>query len=85
MEEHIAIRNHLMDHNYILLDGFENNVEEVGVSSDEDFEVIAVPEIYQIIPGVQNRTRIYVDNLGFKFYKRYARSNRVFLIWGRQK
>jgi hypothetical protein len=34
MGEHIAIRNHLMDHNYILPDGFENNVEEVGVSSD---------------------------------------------------
>jgi hypothetical protein len=44
MEEHIAIRNHLMDHNYILPDGLENNVEEVGVSSDEDVEVAAVPE-----------------------------------------
>jgi hypothetical protein len=40
MEEHIAIRNHLMDHNYILPDGFKNNIEEVSVSSDKDVEVI---------------------------------------------
>jgi hypothetical protein len=44
--------------------------------------VIAVPEIYQIIPGVQNRTSIYVDNFGLKYYKRYARGNRVFFTWG---
>jgi hypothetical protein len=78
-----------MDHNYILPDVFENNVEEVGVSLNEDVEVIAVTEIYQIIPGVQNRTRIdVVDNLGLKYkrgiiplYINITRGNRVYLIY----
>jgi len=61
--------------------------EEV-LEEEEDPEENAlnqVPVTYRLIPGVHHGSRVYVDNLGFKYYKREARVNRIYLVCERQK
>lgn len=59
----------------------------VSSESDENVEedVIGVPESYTIIPGIRHGTKIYVDNLGFKYYKRETRNTNIYLVCERQK
>jgi len=38
-----------------------------------------------LIPGIHHGSRVHVDNLGFKYYKREARVNRIYLECERQK
>ncbi|KAE9524085.1 hypothetical protein AGLY_015450 [Aphis glycines] len=44
-----------------------------------------IPVTYRVILGVHHGSRIYIDNLGFKYYKREARVNRIYLVCERQK
>jgi len=87
-EEIIALPDHLVDHNYFLPVVYEVDrivheeevVEEVEVLKEEEEEqIVGVSETYTLIPGVHNRSRIYIDNLGFKYYKREVRGHRVYV------
>jgi len=88
-EEIIAFPDHLVDHDYFLPVVYENDhivheeevVEEVEVleKEEEEEQIVGVSETYTLIPGVHNRSRIYVDNLGFKYYKRQVRGHRVYV------
>ncbi|XP_060857293.1 uncharacterized protein LOC132934900 isoform X3 [Metopolophium dirhodum] len=90
-EEIVALPDHLVDHDYFLPVVYEDDhilheeEEELEDEEDEEIVVVGVSETYSIIPGVQSRSRIYVDNLGFKYYKREARGGRVYLVCERQK
>lgn len=96
-QEIIALPDHLVDHDYFLPVVYEDDhivheeevVEEVEVLEEEEEEeeeqIVGVSETYTLIPGVHNRSRIYVDNLGFKYYKRQVRGHRVYLVCERQK
>ena len=58
----------------------EEEVEELDEEEEEEEEpIVRVSETYRLIPGVHNRSRIYVDNLGFKYYKRETRGQRVYV------
>ncbi|XP_025205737.1 uncharacterized protein LOC112602037 [Melanaphis sacchari] len=100
IEEEIGLPVHLLDHDYFRpvvyennpieeLDEVEQGVIEEEVLEDEDLveenPLNQVPLTYRMIPGVHHGSRIYVDNLGFKFYKREATINRVYLVCERQK
>jgi len=88
-EEIIALPDHLVDHDYFLSVIYEVDhtvheeevVEEVEVleEEEEEEEIVGVSETYTLIPGVHKRSRIYVDNLGFKYYKRQVRVHRVYV------
>lgn len=84
----IAVSNNSLDHEYFQPVVYANNhivqkinEKEIGFSSDEDNSEnnvnIDISETYKIVPGIQHRTRVYVDNLGFKYYKRETRGNRM--------
>jgi len=38
-----------------------------------------------MLPGIRRNSTIYVDNLGFKYYKKYVLANTITLICERQK
>lgn len=85
-EEIISLPDHLLEHNYSLPHVCENIqvdelVEEIEVEEENETEIIVVglSETYTLIPGVHNKSRIYIDNLGFKYYKREIRGNRVYV------
>ncbi|XP_060858630.1 uncharacterized protein LOC132935997 [Metopolophium dirhodum] len=94
-KEIIALRDHLVDHDYFLPVVYEDDhkvheeevFEEVEVLEEEEEEeqIVGVSETYTLIPGVHNRSRINVHNLGFKYYKRHVRGHRVYLVCERQK
>ncbi|CAI6343719.1 unnamed protein product [Macrosiphum euphorbiae] len=65
----------------------EEVVKEVEVleEGEEEEQIVGVSETYTLIYGVHNRSRIYMDNLGFKYYKRQVRGHRVYLVCERQK
>lgn len=93
-EEIIALPNHLVDHDYFLPVVYEDDhivheeevaeeveelEEEEEVEEEEQIVEVGVSETYSLIPGVHNRSRIYIDNLGFKYYKRQTVRNRVYV------
>lgn len=91
IEEEIGLPVHLLDHNYFRPVVYENNPNEELTDEEkrvpvleEDLEenalnqVPLVPVTYRLIPGIHHGSRIYVDNLGFKYYKREARVNRIY-------
>lgn len=100
-EEHNALPYHLVDHDYVRPvnednpnEDLINEDEDVIVDEEvpEDNEVLEgeiivneVPETYTLIPGVHHGSRVYVDNVGFKYYKREERGNRIYLVCERQK
>ncbi|CAI6357035.1 unnamed protein product [Macrosiphum euphorbiae] len=99
-EEVFALPDHLVDHDYFLPVVYEDDhilreeeveelVEEEEVEEldeeEEEEPIVRVSETYRLIPGVHNRSRIYVDNLGFKYYKRETKGQRVYLVCERQK
>lgn len=71
----------------ITLKEVDQNSEEIGGVSEENSKssINSLPETYTIIPGVQYKSKIYVDNLGYKYYKRSTHANRVYLVCDRQK
>ncbi|CAI6351644.1 unnamed protein product [Macrosiphum euphorbiae] len=100
-QNHIRVQNqHLIDHNYIQhveerIDvpyPFVDHNYTIPVikieDDDEDVpdEVIAnKPIIYRILPGIQRNTKIYVDDFGYKYYKKKLLVNKVTLICERQR
>ncbi|KAL4119677.1 hypothetical protein QTP88_012467 [Uroleucon formosanum] len=92
-KEIIALPDHLVDHDYFLSVVYEVNhivheeveeLEGVEVLEEEKEQIVGVSETYTLIPGVHNRSRIYVNNLGFKYYKRQVRGHRVYYANGRR-
>ncbi|KAL4103818.1 hypothetical protein QTP88_019153 [Uroleucon formosanum] len=95
-KEVIALPNHLV-HDYSLpvvyVDDHivqEEVVEELEEEEEEEEEEqiveVGVSETYSLIPGVRNRSRIYVDYLGFKYYKRQiVETACMYLVCKRQK
>lgn len=63
----------------------QNAQEKVSLNEDLGKNIGCLPETYTIIPGVRYRSRIYVDNLGFKYYKRDTHRNRIYLVCAYQK
>ncbi|KAL5237323.1 hypothetical protein ACI65C_004736 [Semiaphis heraclei] len=62
--------------------------DEEVLEEEEDPEENAlnqVPATYRLIPGVHHGSRVYIDNLGFKYYKREIRVNPIYLVCERQK
>ncbi|KAE9538825.1 hypothetical protein AGLY_005407 [Aphis glycines] len=47
--------------------------------------IVDIPTIYTILPGIQRNTKIYVDNLGYKYYKKKNHINTITLICDRQR
>jgi len=47
--------------------------------------IVDEPTIYTILPGIQHNTKIYVDNLGYKYYKKKNHINTITLICDRQR
>lgn len=66
-------QNHLVDHNYCLPVAEEVVIEE-GV-------IITKPKTYQLISGIHKESIIYVDNLGFHYYKRETRRDCEYVIY----
>lgn len=91
-EEVFVLPDHLVDHDYFLPVVYEDDhilheeeveelveEEELEELDEEEEQIVRVSETYRLIPGVHNRSRIYVDNLGFKYYKRETRGQRVYV------
>lgn len=64
----------------------------VPVVPDEEFPVPVVGldierhvETYTMLPGVRRNSKIYVDNLGYKYYQKKVLVNRLALICERQR
>lgn len=77
---------HLLDHDYFRPVVYENiPIEELMDEDEEKDPEENVPITYRQIPGIHHGSRVYVDNLGFKYYKREARVNRIYLVCERQK
>jgi hypothetical protein len=92
IEEEIVLPVHLLDHDYFRPVVYENNLNEELTDDEDSAEEVPeenalnqVPVTYRIIPGVHHGSRVYVDNLGFKYYKRETRVNRIYLVCERQK
>ncbi|XP_050060104.1 uncharacterized protein LOC114132321 isoform X2 [Aphis gossypii] len=47
--------------------------------------IVDIPTIYTILPGIQRNTKIYVDNFGYKYYKKKNHINTITLICDRQR
>ncbi|XP_015376349.1 PREDICTED: uncharacterized protein LOC107170687, partial [Diuraphis noxia] len=47
--------------------------------------IVDEPRVYRILPGVQRNTKIYVDDLGYKYYKKKLLVNKITLICERQR
>lgn len=81
----VGILGHLKDHNYThqpLVFEIDNLHENERVAREVLFKQ---PETYRRVPGVQRNSTIYVDNVGFKYYKREALINTISLVCVRQK
>lgn len=87
-EEIIDLPNHLTEHDYfqpLVYDNDHNKVHEENVEvmafeeEENEIGVAGVSETYCLIPDVHNKSRIYVDNLGFKYYKREVRGVHVYV------
>jgi len=89
-EEIIALSDNLVDHDYFLQVVYydvdhivheEEVVKEVEVleEGEEEEQIVGVVETYTLIYGVHNRSRIYMDNLGFKYYKRQVQGHRMYV------
>ncbi|XP_060867758.1 uncharacterized protein LOC132943013 isoform X2 [Metopolophium dirhodum] len=77
---------HLIDHNYIQPDEERDDVPYPFVDHNYTLPVIAnKPIIYRILPGIQRNTKIYVDDFGYKYYKKKLLVNKVTLICERQR
>ncbi|XP_060868551.1 uncharacterized protein LOC132943527 [Metopolophium dirhodum] len=94
-EEEIGLPAHLLDHDYFRPVVYENNPIEELTDEDEEERVLedeeedpvenVVPVTYRLIPGIHHGSRVCVNNLGFKYYKREATANRIYLVCERQK
>jgi hypothetical protein len=69
-EEEIDVPYYLNEHNYA--NQRENEVE------------VEQPETYRRVPGVHRNSTIYVDNVGYKYYKREALINTISLVCERK-
>jgi len=67
----------------------EENTEvlEDGPARDEEQEFVidAEPRIYRTIPGIRLNSKFYVDNLGYKYYRKKLLVNRISIICERRK
>ncbi|KAL4098120.1 hypothetical protein QTP88_022785 [Uroleucon formosanum] len=73
-----------MDHNYVA-----NEVEvEIDVH-EENANILqqGVIEMYTTLPGVRLKSLVYMDNLGYRYYKNNSRNNKVqvYLVCENQK
>lgn len=63
--------------------------DQVDVVPDEEFPVpvigLDIVETYTMLPGIRRNTKIYVDNLGYKYYQKKVLTHRLSLICERQK
>lgn len=59
------------------------------VAPDEEFPVpvvgLDVVETYTVLPGIRRNSKIYVDNLGYKYYQKKVLVNTLALICERQR
>lgn len=98
-EEENSLSNHLLDHDYVRPVVYEDNPnkefseedKEVFDVDDNREEIIVendfnqVPETYRMIPGVRHGSKVYVDNLGFRYYMHEASTKSIYLVYERQK
>ncbi|KAL4096887.1 hypothetical protein QTP88_021762 [Uroleucon formosanum] len=71
-----------MNHNYAA-----NEVEvEINVH-EENANILQqeVIEMYTTLPGVRLKSLVYMDNLGYKYYKNNGRNNKVYLVCENEK
>lgn len=63
--------------------------DDVPVVPGEEFPVpvvgLDIVETYTLLPGIRRNSKIYVDNLGYKYYKKKVLVNRLALICERKK
>jgi len=101
IDEEIGLPAHLLDHDYFRSVVYDNNPIEELTDEDEEEPVLGdeevledeeedpvenvVPVTYRLIPGIHHGSRVYVDNVGFKYYKREAKANRIYLVCEWQK
>lgn len=81
-EERIDVPYPFVDHNY--------TIPVIKLDDDDDEavpdEVIANKPIkYRILPGIQRNSKIYVDDFGYKYYKKKLLINKIALICERQR
>ncbi|XP_060849497.1 uncharacterized protein LOC132928683 isoform X1 [Rhopalosiphum padi] len=82
-KEEINVSNHIVDHDYalpVIMSVSDNDDKDVP-----DDVIVEKPKNYRILPGIQRNTKIYVDNLGYKYYKKKLLVNTITLICERQR
>lgn len=57
----------------------------VDVKDKPEEAIVDKPTFYTVLPGIQRNTKIYVDNLGYKYYKKKLHINTITLICDRQR
>jgi len=95
IEEEVGLSAHLVHHDYFRPVVYENNpieeltdkYEEERLLEDEEEDLVknVVPVTNRLIPGIHHGSKVYVDNLGFKYYKSEATANHIYLVCERQK
>ncbi|XP_050436924.1 uncharacterized protein LOC126843422 isoform X1 [Adelges cooleyi] len=100
VEDEIAVPEHLIEHNYYIPnvvqdnsdseDGFDKVLIADGMLTDEDDEdqpaiEIQRPVTYKKLPGVHNKSDVYIDNLHYKYYKKSVYRNKMYLVCEKQR
>jgi len=68
------------------VDGSQDGLQEDRPAHDEEQEDGAQePRTYRTIPGIRLNSKFYVDNLGYKYYKKKLLVNKISLICEQQK
>ncbi|KAL5237348.1 hypothetical protein ACI65C_004758 [Semiaphis heraclei] len=76
----------MVDEVETMLSGGESDNDDYDVFSDRENEVPVEqnPETYEIIPGVQFGSKVHVDNLNYKYYKKSTVRTRLYLVCHRK-
>ncbi|XP_025205699.1 uncharacterized protein LOC112602003 [Melanaphis sacchari] len=91
--DHNYALNHIIDHDYttqvttLILKNDDNDAATDIADNDAAADEVHDPEptIYRTLPGIQRNTKIYVDNLGYKYYKKKFLVDTITLICERQR
>ncbi|XP_029347961.1 uncharacterized protein LOC107885321 [Acyrthosiphon pisum] len=72
------------DADVIIEDGDDED-ENIEPNSNYDAENMQLNRTYTCIPGVHDKSNIYIDNFQYKYYKKSAVRNKMYLICEKQR
>jgi len=96
IEKEIEFPYQIVDHDYALpiikKEDYDEDILDEDVPDEDvpdkyvpDKIIVNEPKVYRILPGVQRNTKIYLDDIGYKYYKKKLLISKITLICERQR